>query len=56
MRFKVSLRRARNVSLPKNINCVTIIITLKDIEKIKTLKKLALKESEQSREYVSGLI
>ena len=30
-----ALRRAQNVFMPKNINCITIIITLEGIEKIK---------------------
>ena len=32
-------RRAQNILMPKNINSVTIIITLEGIEKIKTEKK-----------------
>ena len=34
----MSLRRAQNIFMPKNINSITIIITLEDIEKIKTEK------------------
>ena len=37
-RAKMSLRRAQNVFMPKNINSITIIITLEGIEKIKTEK------------------
>ena len=32
----MSLRRAQNIFMPKNINSITIIITLEGIEKIKT--------------------
>ena len=32
------LRRAQNIFMPKNINCITIIITLEGIKKIKTEK------------------
>ena len=35
--------------MPKNINCITIIITLEGIEKIKT-EKMTTKQSKQSRE------
>ena len=35
---KMSLRRAQNVFMPKNINSITINITLEGIEKIKTEK------------------
>ena len=34
----MSLRRAQNIFMPKNINSITIIITLEGIEKIKTEK------------------
>ena len=34
----MSLRRAQNIFMPKNINSVTINITLEGIEKIKTEK------------------
>ena len=37
-RAKMSLRRALNIFMPKNINSVTINITLEGIEKIKTEK------------------
>ena len=37
-RAKMSLRRAQNISMPKNINSITINITLEGIEKIKTEK------------------
>ena len=50
----MSLRRAQNIFMPKNINSITINITLEGIEKIKTEKhdnKLN-KQSEQSREYL----
>ena len=33
-RAKMSLRRAQNIFMPKNINSITIIITLEGIEKI----------------------
>ena len=36
--FKMSLRRAQNIFMPKNINSITINITLEGIEKIKTKK------------------
>ena len=38
--FKMSLRRAQNIFMPKNINSITgtIIIVLEGIEKIKTEK------------------
>ena len=35
---KMSLRRAQNIFMPKNINSITINITLEGIEKIKTEK------------------
>ena len=35
---KMSLSRAQNIFMPKNINSITIIITLEGIEKIKTEK------------------
>ena len=38
LRAKMSLRRAQNIFMPKNINSITIIITLEGIEKIKTEK------------------
>ena len=34
--LKRVLRKAQNISLPKNINSITIIITLEGIEKIRT--------------------
>ena len=34
----MSLKRAQNIFIPKNINSITINITLEDIEKIKTEK------------------
>ena len=34
----MSLRRAQNIFMPKNINSITINITLEGIEKIKTEK------------------
>ena len=37
-RAKMSLRRAQNIFMPKNINSITIIIVLEGIEKIKTEK------------------
>ena len=36
---KPDAKRARNIFMPKNINSITIIITLEGIEKIKTEKK-----------------
>ena len=36
---KMSLRRAQNIFMPKNINSITINITLEGTEKIKTEKK-----------------
>ena len=38
LRSKISLRRAQNIFMPKNINSITINITLEGIEKIKTEK------------------
>ena len=35
---KMRLRRAQNIFMPKNINSITINITLEGIEKIKTEK------------------
>ena len=35
-RAKMSLRRAQNIFMPKNINSITINITLEGIEEIKT--------------------
>ena len=42
----MSLRRAQNIFMPKNINSITIIITLEGIEKRKT-KKMTTKQSEE---------
>ena len=39
LRAKMSLRRAQNIFMPKNINSITINITLEGIEEIKTEKK-----------------
>ena len=36
--LKWALRRAQNIFMPKNINSVTIIITLEGIERINTEK------------------
>ena len=33
--------------MPKNINCISIVITWKDVEKIKALKKMATMKSEE---------
>ena len=41
-RSKWALRRPQNIFRPKNINSITIIITLEGIEKIKILKKWQL--------------
>ena len=38
MIFKMSLRRAQNIFMPKNINSITINITLEGTERIKTEK------------------
>ena len=38
LRSQMSLRRAQNIFMPKNINSITINITLEGIEKIKTEK------------------
>lgn len=40
--------------MPKNINCITIIITLEGIEKIKNLKKKTKEQSEQSHNCLQG--
>ena len=48
---KMSLRRAQNIFMPKNINSITINIVLEGIEKIKT-EKMTTKQSEQSREHL----
>ena len=37
--LKWALRRAQNIFMPKDIHCVTIIITLEGSEKIKNWKK-----------------
>ena len=42
----LSLRRAQNIFMPKNINSIAINITLEGIEKIK-LKKMTTKHSEK---------
>lgn len=44
------LRRAQTIFMPKSINCVTMIITLEGIERIKNSKKKTTKQSEESRE------
>ena len=38
LRHKMSLRRAQNIFMPKNINSITINITLEGTEEIKTQK------------------
>ena len=38
-RAKMSLRRAQNIFMPRNINSITINITLEGIEKLKTENK-----------------
>ena len=43
--LKGALRRAQNIFMPKNINCITIIITLKGIEETKT-EKMTTKQCE----------
>ena len=47
----MSLRRAQNIFMPKNINSITINISLEGIEKIKT-EKMTTEQSEQSREHL----
>ena len=47
----MSLRRAQNIFMPKNINSITINITLEGIERIKT-EKITTKQSEHSREHL----
>ena len=37
-RVNMALKRAQDVFMPKNINCITINITLEGIEKIKLEK------------------
>ena len=49
--LKWALRRAQNIFMPKNINSITIIITLEGIERINT-EKMTTKLSEQSRTLV----
>ena len=49
--LKWALRRAQNIFMPKNINSITIIITLEGIERIDT-EKMTTKLSEQSRTQV----
>ena len=49
--LKWALRRAQNIFMPKNINSITIIITLEGIERINT-EKMKTKLSEQSRTQV----
>ena len=44
-RAKMSLTRAQNIFMPKNINSVTIIITLEGIEETNT-EKMTTKHSE----------
>ena len=50
----MSLRRAQTMFMPKNINSITIIITLEGIKK-KKLKKITAKQFEQSRENIYKL-
>ena len=49
--LKWALRRAQNIFMPKNINSITIIITLEGIERINT-ERMTTKLSEQSRTQV----
>ena len=44
--LKWALKRAQNIFMPKNINSVTIIITLEDTERINT-EKMTTKRSEE---------
>ena len=46
----MSLTRAQNMFMPKNLNSITIIITLEGIEKKN--KKMTTKQFEQSREHL----
>ena len=43
------MRRAQNIFILKDINCITIIITLEGIEKIKSKKKQ--RKKKQSKDY-----
>ena len=36
---KVALRMAQNIFMPKNVNCINIIITLEGVEKIQETEK-----------------
>ena len=45
------MRRAQNIFIHKNIDCVTIIITLEGIQKLQTEKKNKKKTTKQSEEY-----
>ena len=44
--LKWALRRTQNIFMPKNINCITIIITLEGTERINT-EKVTTKRSEE---------
>ena len=44
--LKSALRRAQNIFMPKNINSITIIITLEGIERINT-EKMTTKRSKE---------
>ena len=44
--LKCVLKRAQNMFMPRNVNCITIIITLKSSKKIKKRKKMATKRLE----------
>ena len=48
--LKWALRRAQNIFMPKNINSITIIITLESIEETKTLKNIFFTSAERKRE------
>ena len=49
-RVKMSLRRAKNIFMPKNINCITIIINLKGNIRQKNIKI----DCKQSNSRLSG--
>ena len=44
--LKLALRRAQNIFMPKNINSITIIITLEGTERINT-ENMTTKRSEE---------
>lgn len=48
---------AQNIFMPKNVNCINIIITLEGVEKIQETekKKKTTNQSDQSRGHASKL-